>query len=221
MLPQPDAEPTVVRFSRGERWTHRVFGLLMAGCLVTAALLYVPLLSGLVGQRDVVKLVHEVCGFALPVPLVVGYALSRSFRADVSRLNRFSPADRAALRWRRGRGDGAALPVGKFNAGQKLNASFTLGAVLVMLATGAILAFPDPFADRVRTGATFTHDWLALLVAVVLAGHMVKALADEGARRGMRTGSVTLSWARREHPAWAAEVQGSTCPRAPSSRSPR
>ena len=81
------------RFSRGERWTHRTFGLLMGGCLITAALLYVPVLSGLIGQRDVVKTVHEVCGFALPVPLIAGYLASRDLRSDVGRLNRFRPAD--------------------------------------------------------------------------------------------------------------------------------
>ncbi|MFI0431768.1 MAG: cytochrome b/b6 domain-containing protein [Candidatus Nanopelagicales bacterium] len=211
-----DGDHAVLRFTPAERWIHRTFGLLMAGCLITAALLYLPGLSGLVGQRDIVKLVHEVCGFALPVPLLIGYALSSSFRADVRRLNRFGRVDREWLRPRHpGR---AGLAVGKFNAGQKLNAAFTLGAVLVMLATGAMLTFPDPFADRVRTGATFTHDWLALAIAVVLVGHMAKALADEGARRGMRTGWVSEDWIEREHSGWLAELEGESGqrPAAPS-----
>lgn len=210
--PQPTAgapaasASRLLRFSRAERWVHRSFALLMGVCLASAALLYLPGLSGLVGQRDIVRLVHVVCGFALPIPLLVGYAASRSFRADVRRLNRFGQVDRE---WLRPRNEArAALPVGKFNAGQKLNSAFTLGATLVMLATGAMLTFPDPFADNVRTGAVFTHDWLALAVAVVVLGHMYKALADEGARLGMRTGWVDVEWAEREHPGWLAQAEG-------------
>ena len=51
--------------------------------------------------------------------------------------------------------------MGKFNAGQKLNAAFTLGSILVLFGTGAIMFFSSAFPDDIRTGATFVHDWLA------------------------------------------------------------
>ena len=176
----------------------------MGGCLITAALLYVPVLSGLIGQRDVVKTVHEVCGFALPVPLIAGYLASRDLRSDVGRLNRFRPADWA---WLRPRAQRFLLPVGKFNAGQKLYAAFVLGSVLVMLGTGIVLTFPDPFADALRTVATFTHDWWALALTLLILGHWYMAANDAEARRGMRTGVVRIEWARAEHSAWAAEAE--------------
>lgn len=108
------------------------FGILMGACLITAAFLYIPGLSVIVGQRDVVRSVHLIAGFLLPLPLIAGYAASGRFRRDVSRLNRFTRND---WRWLSPRRRGMD-PVGKFNAGQKLNASFTLGSTLVMLATG-------------------------------------------------------------------------------------
>ena len=37
-------------------------------------------------------------------------------------------------------------------------------------------------------------------------GHISYAMRDPGARRGMRTGSVTSAWARHYHAAWAEEV---------------
>jgi formate dehydrogenase subunit gamma len=37
-------------------------------------------------------------------------------------------------------------------------------------------------------------------------GHISYAMRDPGARRGMRTGSVTARWARTYHAAWAEEV---------------
>lgn len=46
------------------------------------------------------------------------------------------------------------------------------------------------------------HDWLALALGIVLAGHIGKALGDPEARRGLRTGSVDRDWAAREHPLW-------------------
>ena len=194
----------VLRFDRAERWAHRGFGLLMGVCLITAALLYLPGIGAVVGQRDVVRLVHLAAGFALPVPLLLGYAASGRFRADVRRLGRFSETD---WLWLRSADRGtASLPVGKFNAGQKLNSAFTLGALVVMLATGAVMTFASSFPDDVRTGATFTHDWLALAVAVVLAGHLYMAYGDPGAREGMRTGVVTAGWAAVHHPGWVGVV---------------
>ena len=180
-----------------------MFGVLIGVCLLTAALLYLPELSGVVGRRDLVRLVHIWAGVLLPVPVVLGYVLSARYRSDVRRLGRFTSADWRWLRPSRRRpGD----PVGKFNAGQKLNASFTWGAVLVMLATGLMMAFPDPFADTFRTGATFVHDWLALAVAVVAVGHMYKAYEDPEARAGMRNGYVSPQWAHIHHNHWAETV---------------
>jgi formate dehydrogenase subunit gamma len=199
----PSPEASLTRFSRSERWTHRVVGILVGVLLVTAALLYVPDLSGIVGNRQIVRVVHEVAGFALAIPLVLAL-LSRAFRDDAGRLNRFRPTDWEWLRSRDRRS--GRIRVGKFNAGQKLNAAFMLGAIIVMLMTGSLMFFSSLFADALRTGATFVHDWLALVMLVVVCGHTYMAFNDATARLGMRTGSVPVSWAEREHAAWADEV---------------
>jgi formate dehydrogenase subunit gamma len=196
----------ITRFSRGERWVHRSLAVLMAICVVTAGLLYVPELSIIVGRRDLVSVVHLVAGVLLPVPIVLGLVLSPSFRADVRRLNRFLPGDWDWL-FSSDRRSGR-IEVGKFNAGQKLNAAFTLGVVLVMLGTGLVMRLTEWWPLAWRTGATFVHDWLALAVVVVLAGHVWMAEKDPLARAGMRTGEVPESWARREHAAWARDPDG-------------
>jgi formate dehydrogenase subunit gamma len=113
------------------------------------------------------------------------------------------------------------IPVGKFNAGQKLNASFSLGAIIVMFGTGMVMFFSSLFTDTIRTGATFVHDWLALALAVVVLGHIYMAYNDPVARRGMRTGIVPEDWAQREHGAWAAEMaQESALAPSPASAPP-
>lgn len=210
----PRRDDLIRRFTRAERWIHHVTALLMLVCLVTAALLYVPALASAVGRRDLIKPLHVYAGFALPVPVLLGL-LSRAFRADLRRFNRFGPADWEWLQRHDRRdvayprdGDGPArgiVPIGKFNPGQKLNAAFTGGAVLVMLGTGVMLTFPDPWPDRLRTGATFVHDWLFLIILVVTLGHLWYALRDPGALGGMLTGRVDRDWAARHHPAWLDE----------------
>ncbi|MBG0856524.1 cytochrome b/b6 domain-containing protein [Streptomyces spinoverrucosus] len=192
----------VRRFSRAERWVHRTSAALMGVCVLTAACLYVPELAQLVGRRALVVTVHQWAGLALPVPVLLGLA-SRAFRADLRLLNRFGPHDRVWLRaaLRRDKRH-SARPAGKFNAGQKVYAAWIAGATLVMLGTGLIMWFTDLTPLVWRTSATFVHDWLALTIGIVLAGHIGMALADPEARRGMRTGAVSREWADREHSLW-------------------
>jgi cytochrome b subunit of formate dehydrogenase len=192
----------LLRFGRSSRRVHRATALLMGVCLVTAAALYVGPVSVLVGRRALVADVHVLAGLALPVPVLLGW-LSRSFRADVRRLNRFSRVDWEWLRSadrRSGR-----FPVGKFNAGQKLNASLVTGGALVLLGSGTIMRFANHWPLSWRTGATFVHDWFAFAVTGLVLGHLWFALRDPVARAGMRTGLVPLWWARREHLGWADE----------------
>ncbi|MGC5000540.1 MULTISPECIES: cytochrome b/b6 domain-containing protein [unclassified Streptomyces] len=192
----------VHRFTPAERWVHRTGAALMGLCVVTAACLYVPQLAVLVGRRELVVRVHEWAGLALPVPVLLGL-VSRAFRADLGVLNRFGPHDRRWLRaaLHRDRRH-SARPAGKFNAGQKIYTAWIAGAVLVMLGTGLMMWFTHLTPLMWRTSATFVHDWLALTVGVVLAGHIGKALGDPEARRGLRTGTVSREWAEREHPLW-------------------
>ncbi|MGW0767951.1 cytochrome b/b6 domain-containing protein [Streptomyces sp. NPDC002676] len=190
------------RFGRAQRWVHRTTAVLMGICVATAAILYIPQLAVLVGRRELVVRVHECAGLALPVPVLLGLA-SRAFRADLGFLNRFGPHDRvwlraALLRDKRR----ASRPAGKFNAGQKIYAAWISGATLVMLGTGLIMWFTHLTPLMWRTSATFVHDWLALTMGVVLAGHIGMALGDPEARRGLRTGTVSRQWAEREHPLW-------------------
>jgi len=189
------------RFSRAERLVHRLTAGLMLVCIITAAILYNGSISLRVGHRHVVELVHVYSGLALPVPMLSGL-ISLAYRADLSRLNRFTSAD---WRWLRSRGRDARSLIGKFNAGQKLNAWLSCAAILVLLGSGVIMYFVGLTPLAWRTGATFVHDWVALAVGLLVLGHIYRAASDVEARRGMRRGSVSQQWARDNHAAWAQE----------------
>lgn len=221
----------MIRFTLAERIAHRTLAVLMIVLILTAAALYIPDISALVGNRPLVKNIHSYSGFLLPLPLL--FALfSPAFRRDASEAGRFHPHDWAWLRRRNSPSpslsptfpatgkvgaeadkstsvypshpvESALAPAfGKFNAGQKLNAAFTVGAVTLMFATGMIMFFSSLVNDNTRTGATFVHDWLTLAIVAVVIGHIYKAYNDSEARSGMRTGTVSYRWAKRHHPQW-------------------
>jgi formate dehydrogenase subunit gamma len=201
------ADDALARFDTTERAVHWVTATLALVAIATGAALYAGPVSTLVGRRDLMRTVHVLAGLALPAPLVVALVLprrGRALRADLRRVERFDADDR---RWLRPRTHATARP-GKFNAGQKLNTVFLGAAGVVLLASGVMLRWPDPWSNDLRTGATFVHDWFALTVGIAVVGHVVFALRDPHALRGMLGGRVPARWARRTHPRWYEEVTG-------------
>ena len=194
----------ISRFDRVERAVHWCNATLFLVLIATGASLYLPQLSEKVAHRHTVKTIHVYAGLALPIPLLLGLVLpaGRRLRADIGRFNRWTDDDR---RWwsRRTRSE---AQLGKFNPGQKANAIFVGAAIVLMLMTGSIMRWFEPFPDSWRTGATFVHDWVFISLVFVVAGHIMFALADGDSLRSMVRGWVPEAWARRERPRWWAEV---------------
>ena len=203
----------LARFDRVERAVHWTNAGLFAILVVTGAALYLTPLIALIGRRELIERIHLYVGIALPLPLILALCGSwgQALKRDIRRFNRWSQADRRWLRVMfqeqpRRSATRARLAVGKFNAGQKLNAAFTVGGGLVMLASGLLLRWYRPFPLSWRAGATFVHNWLALLFVIVITGHVMMALADRNALKAMLFGRISRSWAARHAPAWLAEV---------------
>ena len=194
----------ILRFDRVERaahWANAVlFGILMA----TALPLYFVQVDQFVGRRVLVENIHTWSGVALPVPLLISLAgpWGERLRRDVRRINLWTAAE---LRWLWTLGRRSIPEPDKFNPGQKLNALFTAGAIVVMLATGSILKWYRFFPLDWRTGATFVHDVLALAIFIVVFAHVAFALTHGEALRSMFRGWVTESWARRHAAGWLKE----------------
>jgi formate dehydrogenase subunit gamma len=202
---RPEDAP-LERFDRTERIVHWMTASLFVTLMLTGAALYAGPVSTLVGRRDLVRTIHVVAGLALPVPLLVGYAgrWGGALRRDLRRLDRWIRDDGVWLR-RRTR-DQARL--GKFNPGQKLNATFLGAAILLMLGTGAIMKWFDAFPLSWRTGATFVHDWVALGVWLAVSGHVLFAFRDPDALGSMLRGRISARWARTRRPRWYEEETG-------------
>lgn len=209
------ATADLTRFDLVERVIHWLNAVLFGVLLATAAALYIAPISAAVGRREVVKTIHVYAGLALPFPLLaglVGRRWGRALRSDLQRLNRWIPDDRRWLATRLRRRDfpfraSQEIRLGKFNPGQKINAAFTGGAMVVMLATGSIMRWYKPWPLSWRTGATFVHDWVATILAIAIAGHIYLAVSDPDALGAMVRGRISRSWARRHAPRWLEESQ--------------
>jgi len=208
----PARRAGLIRFGPGSRAVHQATAVLGLTCLATAAALYLEPIAELVGRRGLVVQIHVWSGLALPVPVLLGLA-SRAVRSDYRLLNRWTRVDLEWLRRRDRRT--AGLPVGKFNAGQKLNASLSAGGGLVLLGTGIVLEYGRRWSLDLRIGATFLHDWAAFAVLLLVVGHLWFATHDQDALRGIRTGRVPVLWGLHEHPAWARGLLGAAAGQEP------
>ena len=201
----------LLRFDRVERVAHWSTATLFAILMATALPLYFVQVESLVGRRALVAEIHTWAGVALPVPLIVSLSgpWGTRLRHDIRRVNLWTAGE---LAWLRSLGRRALARPGKFNPGQKLNAIFTAGAIVVMLATGSILKWYRFFPLSWRTGATFVHDVLALGIFLVVTGHVAFALSHPDALRSMVRGWVTEAWARRHAPGWLDDESAEATP---------
>jgi formate dehydrogenase subunit gamma len=197
----------IVRFDRVERATHWATAVLFVILMATALPLYFAQLAAVVGRRALLAEIHTWAGVALPIPLIVSLAgpWGSRLRRDVRRFNLWTKDE---VRWMRSFGRHHLAKPDKFNPGQKLNALFVAGAIVVMLGTGSILKWNNHFPLNWRTGATFVHDVLAAGVFIVIFGHIVMALTHRDALRSMFKGWVTESWARSHASGWLMEEKG-------------
>jgi formate dehydrogenase gamma subunit len=195
---------TLVRFDRIQRTAHWVNAFLFGILMLTALPLYFSSISDAIGRRALVADIHLWTGVALPVPLIISLLgpWGVQFRRDVRRINQWT---RDEIVWLKELGHRAPPVVDKFNPGQKLNAIFTGGAIVVMLATGFMLKWFRFFPVSWRTGATFVHDVFAFAIFAVVVGHIIFALTHWDSLRSMIKGWVSEAWAARHASAWLAE----------------
>jgi formate dehydrogenase subunit gamma len=189
------------RFSRTERTLHWANALAFLTLLGSGLVLYLPSLASLVGRRPFVKDLHlwSGIGWIALLALVVLAGDRRGILRTARELETFDGDD---VRWLLGR---RPAPQGRFNAGQKLNASLT-AAFTILFAVSGILLWLGERDTRFRFASTVVlHDGLMFISLGLLAGHLYLAVihpATRHALRGMTVGTVSDDWAARHHSKW-------------------
>jgi len=191
----------VSRFSRTERTLHWANATVFFVMLASGLILYLPSLSVLVGRRPLVKDVHFWSGIAW-IPLLVLVVLAGDRRGIVRTARELDRFDRDDGRWLAGR---RPAPQGRFNAGQKVNATLTAAFTVLFLVSGLLLWLGEG-DTRFRFASTVVlHDGLMYAALALLVGHLYLAVihpATRHALRGITIGTVSEDWARRHHAKW-------------------
>ena len=192
------------RFSRTERLIHWVNAAGFFFLLATGLILYLPSLSILVARRQTIQEMHFWCGVGWVSALVL-IALLGDRRGLLRTARELDGFDRDDFRWlRRER----PAPQGRFNAGQKINASLNAAFMVLFLVSGLLLWFGEQ-NTRLRFASTvLLHDGLMYAALVLLVGHLYLAVIHPATRhslRGMTLGTVDERWAREHHSKWAEE----------------
>ena len=202
MASLPEAPARIERFTRTERALHWVHASAFFALLATGLILYLPALSTLVSRRILIRDIHLWVALAWAVALAV-ILVAGNRRRLAEDWREIETIDRDDRRWLRGR----RAPQGRFNAGQKINALLTIAFALLFALSGFFLWLGERDHRFILAGTGTVHDALTLFSVLLLVGHLYLALIHPSTRhalRGMTTGEVDESWARKHHPKWVA-----------------
>jgi formate dehydrogenase subunit gamma len=191
------------RFTRTERAAHWLVVVMFAAILLSGT----QMPHRWDADQPVVD-VH-VGGAAILVAgmvLLLWRADRRSLLATGVQLATTEPGDGDWLRGvpERLRSGAPAPPVGRFNAGQKMNARLAALGFAVLYATGLALLL---VGRGLPQGPLHTLTTVALVG--LLSGHVFMAVFNPGTRhalRGMTLGQVDREWAEHHHPLWVEAV---------------
>ena len=194
----------VPRFNGTERAVHWTYAICFLALLATGLVMYLPVLSVLVPSRFIVRQIHLAAAISIvTVPTLIGlFGNRRSLAVDARDVDRWDDDDRA---WFTDTIQGMPTDPGRFNAGQKANAAFVIGSLLVFVLTGVIMAiniYTRILPNWLVSNASLIHDGLTWLALFAWLGHVFLAGVYPPTReslRGMLTGYVRADWARRHH----------------------
>ena len=202
------AKPMLHRYTARERSNHWFVALMFVLAGLSGLALFHPSLyffSHLFGGGPWSRILHPFLGLLM----VLGFVfLFFRFRKE----NRFTQVDRE---WRAHIGDtvrghkDAMPPAGKYNWGQKMVFWAMTFSLILLLVTGFMFWepwFTPYFSVMVGRVAVLVHAIAALVLVLVVIVHVYAAIWVKGTMRGMTRGTVTESWARRNHALWHREV---------------
>lgn len=199
------ALPRVQRFGATERRLHTIHGAAFSVLLATGFVLYLPFLAQIVSDRPLMKGIHLVTavvwltGLALVALLGDREALRRT-RRDIER---FDADDLLFVRTR-----GRSRVAGRFNGGQKAHAIAQAGLTVLFTVSGVLLWLGERDTALRLPGTIALHDAATLLLAVLVAGHIMQATSHPPSLEGIRRGTVRASYAAEHHAKWDAPRAG-------------
>jgi formate dehydrogenase subunit gamma len=199
----------ISRWSAWERTMHWFVAILFIVLAITGlSLLYgravlIPVfgLEGFAAYAQLAKDAHNYLSLFFVVGLL---AMIVSWAHE----NVFKKADWEWFKAGGGYLGGKHPPAYKVNAGEKIWFWMLTIFGIVMMASGAVLLFPNLGFERgIMQLATIVHAASSILLIGLSFGHVyLGTLGNEGSFEGMITGEVDEGWAKQHHNLWYEEV---------------
>lgn len=199
----------VDRYVTSDRVNHWVVAMCFVVLSLSGLAFFHPsffFLSSVLGGPVWSRILHPFLGILLFLTFV-GLALR------VWKENKFKAVD---VEWLKrideviNNGDGPdKLPIGKYNAGQKLMFWSMVGSVTLLLITGIVIwrSYFAGFFPIVVVRLAFVIHMLAAVIGIIsLIVHVYAAIWIKGTLRAMTRGNVDAAWAKHHHPEWYREM---------------
>jgi formate dehydrogenase subunit gamma len=203
----------MVKFIHRYAVSDRINHWLVAMCFVLLSLsglaFFHPsffFLSNILGGPIWARILHPFLGIVLSLTFV-------SLSLKVWRENKIKAVD---IEWLKRidevivNGDGPdKLPIGKYNAGQKLMFWSMVFSVGILLITGIVIwrsYFAEYFSINVLRSAVLIHSMMAVVGILSLITHVYAAIWVKGTIRAMTRGNVDAAWAKHHHPEWYRDM---------------
>lgn len=199
---------SIQRYGASDRANHWVVAILFVILSLTGLAFFHPsffFLTNVLGGPVWARILHPFLGIVMAISFI---GLARR----VWRENFIKPVD---IEWLKmigeviNNGDGPdKLPIGKYNAGQKLMFWTMVGSVILLLLSGFVIwraYFAAYFPISVIRAAMVIHMLAGFTGIIALIVHVYAAIWVKGTLRAMTRGSVDANWARHHHPEWYKE----------------
>lgn len=212
---QPVPPGYVLRYTFKERLNHWVAAFSYIYLLLSGLAFFTPALFWLAticGGPQISRILHPWFGlvftFAVCVMFVFWSAQMHTTEVDKQWWK--------SLRYYITNQDEKMPPAGRYNAGQKLLFWSFFYSAWILLLSGLVLWFTDyiPWSFRwLRYTAVLVHPIAALVTIANFMIHIYMGVfAERGAFGSVIRGDVSLSFAKKYHPGWYAELTGNPPP---------
>ena len=201
----------IQRYAAADRVNHWMVAICFVVLSLSGLAFFHPaffFLSAVLGGSVWARILHPFIGVFLFL-CFIGLSLR------VWKENIFKPVDFAWLKRIDeviNNGDGPdTLPIGKYNAGQKLMFWAMVGSVLLLLLSGIVIwrsYFAAYFPIFMLRSALVIHMLAAFVGIVSLIVHVYAAIWIKGTVRAMTRGNVEADWAAQHHPEWYRRMTG-------------
>ena len=191
------------RYSKQERLVHWIHMLGFILLTLTGLGLYAKSFFGLTalfGGVDVSRILHHWAGLLFIITTVLIFV---QWIKDIT-----APGEDTVVTVVRGYFDPGfkVAPSGKLNAGQKMAGWAALVLGLIMGITGLAMWFPFQLGRGLQQWMYFLHNLgFIIFVGFIMLHAYLGTVGVPGTWSAMSRGTVTRTWAKKNHPKWDAE----------------